>query len=429
MSDITIPTPAQLYQIGMDQTKADQALLPPDQRLTIEPLSQEDFILGNGATMAWQAMQIGLQLAMRNYASTCLALATQDGGDALEGYFTDRWPTMPARYSANYAKVYVVLQRPNADKGVQQITTAFTCSTLADALTGTKLQYQATKAFTFNGTISDPIELQCTQVGRLLGQNCGEGAVVNIDTPLPDTSIYIQGSPGDPAYPSATKHQKASGGAEKETPEKYYQRGIAFPATLRKGTVPAIIAGALNVPGIRHAAVTQHVAETDPFHYVDVTVADDDGPVNDQLLRAVDDELPNWVCAGVPWNKHTASYYDNCDPDAGDIWDRTGGHVIGIGLKVDPTANNVDLSAMREEAIQRTLNYINALTTEQDYIRAEHEASVRQIANVNPQASGVSIVLINHAHPSAQAWNVRPGPMKILRIDRAMINCTVTYPA
>jgi len=85
------------------------------------------------------------------------------------------------------------------------------------------------------------------------------------------------------------------GGTDAETDAELRVRIQEFPSSLRRGTLPALEAGAKTVAGVSLASAFE-----DAQGFVSVYVADVAGNANTQMINDVQDELDtNWKCAGT----------------------------------------------------------------------------------------------------------------------------------
>jgi uncharacterized phage protein gp47/JayE len=103
----------------------------------------------------------------------------------------------------------------------------------------------------------------------------------------------------DDAGATVTNAERMVGGAAVETDSAFRDRIRRYFATLRKGTVGALEAGAISVGGVAFAAVDETHRMAADGGYVLVLVADSEGYSNTALVEDVEVELENWRAAGI----------------------------------------------------------------------------------------------------------------------------------
>lgn len=129
-----------------------------------------------------------------------------------------------------------------------------------------------------NGPLG-PFTATCTTSGR--SGNVKAGTVTKVVDQLFDTF-------------TVTNSDIGAGGASQESDEDLRQRARTWWSTLRRGTFAALEHGALLVPGVAIARVTE-----DARGHVIVQVADQSGGSNWIMVSNVQAELENWRCAGI----------------------------------------------------------------------------------------------------------------------------------
>ncbi len=145
----------------------------------------------------------------------------------------------------------------------------------------------------FGSTFVD-VESTATVTGREGNVAAGEFDDL-LDTIIGDSALTV------------SNLDRFAGGDEEETDPVFRDRIRRYLQTLRKGTVAALVAGAMTVPGVRFAAVDEAFVAPDDGGYVAVYVGDPDGSGNDSLAALVAIELENWRSAGIEVRVFAAS--------------------------------------------------------------------------------------------------------------------------
>ena len=126
----------------------------------------------------------------------------------------------------------------------------------------------------------------CTVVGR--SGNVADSALDTVPTPLvaaPDLTVTNAG--------------RFSGGGAEETNDQLRSRARRYFQTLRKGTIEALEAGALEVAGVAYVSVSEANILPANGGYTEVFIADQDGYANNAMAALVLAELDAWKAAGV----------------------------------------------------------------------------------------------------------------------------------
>lgn len=131
------------------------------------------------------------------------------------------------------------------------------------------------------------VSLPCVSQDTGTGQNVDPGVL----TELVDVPSWDSG-------PTVTNAERFAGGSAEETDDKYKGRLRLHYSTLRKGTVAALKLGALSVPGVDYAAISEANAQGSEG-YVDVFAGDPDGASNSTLASLVAAEMESWRAAGI----------------------------------------------------------------------------------------------------------------------------------
>lgn len=136
------------------------------------------------------------------------------------------------------------------------------------------------------GASTVDVSATCTVTGP--SGNVAIGTLTTIPTPLvadPDLTV--------------TNGGRFVGGADEESDDAFRARIRRYFQTLRRGTVAALEAGALSVPGVAHASVDETNLAADDGGYVSVYISDADGYANAALVAEVAAELEEWRAAGI----------------------------------------------------------------------------------------------------------------------------------
>ena len=133
---------------------------------------------------------------------------------------------------------------------------------------------------------SADIEVTCSTTGPT-----GNVAIGVLDT-------VVDVVPADTGA-TITNADRCVGGAVAETDAQFRDRIRRYFTALRRGTVAALEAGALSVPGVAYATVDESFVAPSLGGYVAVYVGDPDGRGNTALAAAVETELENWRAAGI----------------------------------------------------------------------------------------------------------------------------------
>lgn len=261
-----LPTFDALYGLG----KAEATSRRPDLTDWSEG-SANDAVIGAGAVLADETIRIAVDL----FAALFLDTAEGEDLDALaaDRFNLTRKPATPAIVTVTWTR---------------SATGAYTIPA------GTRIRARAngqSVIFTTDADAALPladtsvdIPATCTDTGRV--GNVAAGTIIDVMDPVPV----------DPGA-TVTNAERASGGTDAETDAVFRDRIRRYFPTLRRGTVAALQAGALSVPGVSYVAVDEGQIET--TGRVLVYVGDPDGAGNELLADAVAAELEDWRAAGV----------------------------------------------------------------------------------------------------------------------------------
>jgi len=213
----------------------------------------------------------------------------------------------------------------------------------------------------------------CTTTGR--AGNVAASVLTTIPTAVP----------ADPTL-TVTNAARFAGGGPEETDDQFRARGRRYFGTLRKGTIEAWEAGALEVAGVTYVTIKESHILPSAGGYVDVYIADQDGYGNAALAALVTTELVNWRACGVQ-PLVTAATRESAQ--------------LALTLYVDADS---DQAVIRTAAKAAVLAYTDALAPgETLYLsRASHEAftvadEVRRVVFTVPN-TGLDIAPSSAAH-------------------------------
>jgi uncharacterized phage protein gp47/JayE len=109
---------------------------------------------------------------------------------------------------------------------------------------------------------------------------------------------FVGGLAGD-STATVTNPARFTGGDVEETDEEFRDRIRRYLQTLRRGTVAALEAGALSVPGVQFATVDESFVAPEDGGYVAIYIGDPDGRANEAQAALVEVEIEDWRAAGV----------------------------------------------------------------------------------------------------------------------------------
>jgi len=270
MSATSLPTFRQLYDAGRAEVQAR------DPRLTDwTEGSALDAIVGAGAVLADETLRFVVDLFAAQFVDTA-------EGAALDALAADRYGL--SRKAATAAMGEVRFTR-----GGSAALVVIPAGTRVSAPTagGARVTYLTTLEVELpEGTATVSAPVRCEALGA--EGNAEAAAIDLIDAPLSaDPGLVV------------TNPARGAGGAAAETDAQLRDRLRRFFTTVRRGTVAALEAGALNVPGVAFATVDEQFMDHDAGGYVGVYVGDPDGAGNAALAALAAAELERWRAAGV----------------------------------------------------------------------------------------------------------------------------------
>lgn len=263
------PTFDELYEAASTEALSRNPSLT-DRR----PGSAMDALIGTGAVLADESIRLGLQ----GFKAVFFDTAT---GDDLDALVSDR--TGLTRNAASSAVGSVTFTRVQIIGEVEIPLGTRVSATDAD---GAEYVFETTAAAVFvsgAATVSVPIQAQVAGPES----NVAIGEIDTLLDALSDPDVTVE----NPA--------RTAGGDVAETDERLRARVRRYYTSLRRGTVAALEAGALTVPGVNFATVDESNAAPEDGGYVNVFVGDPDANANAELVALVEAELENWRAAGI----------------------------------------------------------------------------------------------------------------------------------
>jgi uncharacterized phage protein gp47/JayE len=270
MSATALPTFRQLYDAGRAEVQAR------DPRLTDwTEGSALDAVVGAGAVIADETLRGLVELFAAQFVDT----ATGANLDALAA----------DRYGLGRKAATAAVGEVRFTRGGSAALVVIPAGTLVSAPTaaGARVRFRTTLEVELaEGSAAVSAPVRCEALG--VEGNAEAGAIDLVDAPLA----------ADPGL-TVTNPARCAGGASAETDPQLRDRLRRFFTTVRRGTVAALEAGALNVPGVAFATVDEQFIDHEDGGYVGVYVGDPDGAGNAALAALVAAELERWRAAGV----------------------------------------------------------------------------------------------------------------------------------
>lgn len=265
-----LPTFDDLYQLGKAEAQAR------DPRLTDwNDGSALDALTGAGAMQADEV----IRWCVARFASLTLDTAT---GSDLDALALDRYPDLTRKPAAG-ARGTITLTRgtSEADLLVPQGTR------VRGTFEGESVEATVDEDTTWPAD-EDELDVAATMTTA--------GPTGNVAAGVFDALVdAIDGDTGT----TVSNADRFVGGADEETDVAFRARIKRYLRSLRRGTVAALETGALSVPGVEHATISEAFIAPIDGGYVAVYVGDVDGRGNEALADAVAVELEDWRSAGV----------------------------------------------------------------------------------------------------------------------------------
>ena len=268
---LSLPTFDALYDIGKSEIQSRDVTLTD-----FNDGSNLDAITGAGSALADETIRIGVSY----FAATFLDTAEDDD---LDDVIADRFPAMVARNAAAAAVVPLIFTR-GGSTGVLEIPATTEIRAVVNGRTVTFRTDTTTYMAAIDSTVS--VDATCTVTG--ITGNIAAATLTTIPTALV----------GD-ATATVTNAVRAAGGAPVETDDQLRDRARRYHGTLRKGTVGALEAAAVAVPGVSFATVDESKMAPELGGYVAIYVGDPDARGNTALAADVEAVIDETRAAGV----------------------------------------------------------------------------------------------------------------------------------
>lgn len=266
MTTVRVPTFADLYLLGRAEVeRRNPALTDWNEGSTL------DALVGAQAVLADELARVLIDLFAAQFVDTAEAAA-------LDALALDRFGLR--RKTATAARGTLSVGRGTAT-GLVAIPAGSVVSATVSGRTRRFVTTSDVDLASSAASVSVPAE----------GEETGPGW--NVAAGTITTSVDL------PTGLTVTNAAAFVGGAEAETDLAFRDRIRRYFATLRRGTVEALIAGAQNVGGVDFATVDESFIAAEDGGYVAVYVGDPDARANDLLVAQVASELDAWRSAGV----------------------------------------------------------------------------------------------------------------------------------
>lgn len=266
---VELPTFDELYEVGKAEIQERNPLLTD-----FSEGSNLDAVTGGGAALADETIRLLVELFSHQFVDTA-------AGEDLEALALDRFGLTrnPAA-----ASVGTLTYTRGAASGVLTISAG---NVYKATVNGVSVTFAA-DVDTDLAADEDEVDFTATCTATGPTGNVAIGTVTTIvDAVVGDTGATV------------TNADRFVGGAVEETDDAFRDRIRRYFGTLRKGTVAALEAAALAVPGVSFAAVDESNAAPADGAYVSVYVGDPDARGNDALSALVDAALEDVRAAGI----------------------------------------------------------------------------------------------------------------------------------
>lgn len=267
---MVVPTHEELFEVGLGEA------------LAANPAVSEEVARAPGSTLWWElnagaamGAEVGYQLLER-FRQSFVETST---GPGLDRVGADRYSTY--RQGATAARVEL----------------EFTRATSVGLLTipvGTEVR-DANQSVVFATDVELPIPDGET-VGTVIASSTALGVNQRAE---PDTLVQFVGGPAEAGL-VVTNPERSAGGNDRESESDYRARLRGVFVNAGKGTLSALVQGALTVDEVRSAASYEVVDSSGCPRAWTVIVADQNGDSNSSMVADVEEVLEEWRPAGVP---------------------------------------------------------------------------------------------------------------------------------
>lgn len=303
-----------LFAIGRASILASNPKISSDQIDTSG--SDANLIVGGQSVMVgYLALQHEARFASQ-YLDSC-------EGEDLDRFGQDRY--QQPRLGASPAVVTVRFYRANTTAGAGSILPG----TLLTSRSG--VQFVTTTAANF-GASTTMVTATAQSVQSGASTKSGVNAIINITTAVFDQSMQV------------TNDSPSAGGEDRESDDLYRERLRGFWLAARRGTLGAIVQGALTVAGVVSAKAVETVDYLGfPGRCVILYIADSAGIANSALAATTTQSLDDWRAAGIPVIVQTGSP-----------------QMVSIVLKLVFQATS-NTQALTSSIVTAIINYVNSL--------------------------------------------------------------------
>jgi uncharacterized phage protein gp47/JayE len=276
-----LPTREDLFQVGAGEVFSRGQNRPPGARVS----PQAVFTPGTDINIVLAACSAMGDETLRHLALRMAALYLDSAEDEdLDRLVADRFSPEIVRKQSAQAVVPLELTRPIPPSTGAVVT--LDVGTKVRTTGGTEYAFTEAASFPLNST--GPISVRAQAVLSGTGGNVEQGEIRQFSQTPADATILV------------TNPEPASGGTDIETDASLRARARLFFVTARRGTLPAIEAGALGVDGVV-AATAEEILGLDglPTGEVRLFVADELGRSNQVLTAAVNQRLREFRAGGI----------------------------------------------------------------------------------------------------------------------------------
>jgi uncharacterized phage protein gp47/JayE len=264
-----LPTFADLYDDGKAEVQARQPELSD-----WNEGSNLDAVIGGGAMLADEVLRVVVALFGEHFID--VAEDTALDVLALDRFGLTRLPASASVGTLRFTR--------GSSTGVLTIPAGTQVRGEVNGVSVTVTTDTDTDMAALDNTVD--VDATCTVTGR--SGNVAEEVLDEIVDTIPGDSTV-----------TVTNPDRFTGGDVDETDPEFRDRIRRYFQTLRKGTVAALEAGALSVPGVQYATVDETFIAPEDGGYVAVYIGDPDGRANSVLTDDVEEELEDWRAAGI----------------------------------------------------------------------------------------------------------------------------------
>lgn len=374
MGAMAAPTFQELYDLGRAEALARRP------SMAFKPGDVSDMVLGGAAA-------IGDRLV--GYAAERFKATYVDGARQadLTTLADDHWSIQ--RQDAAQSAGTVRFTR-SLSAGVLSIATGTVVATSRDAL-GNEIRFVTTAPLSWANleTGSKSAAAQAEDGG--VAGNVAAAAITRLVTTLTEGGVTV------------TNLAAFTGGAAEESDDELRARIRAFPATIRRATIPALEYGAMQVAGVKRATAVEDVtglvtvyvtdaegASTGSPLVVDAGIADDGS-----MTAKVAIELQNWRAAGA-------------------VVSVVGGVLLEVDMVITLTVRaGVDIAAIQTKAQEAAEARAALLQIGETIYRSAIQAAVRNVDPVN--ILEVGLTMRTGADPYTDVFGIAPDTNEIIR--------------